>query len=66
MAVMVPVVVMAIIGIASGKAVVIDCPVIMMVMVVIVRVESQYRSFVVQMAMQVLRRRPGELERDDK
>lgn len=65
MAVMVPIVVMAVIGIASGKAVVIDCPVIMMVMVVIVRVESRYRSFVAQMAMQALRRRPGKLERND-
>lgn len=65
MPVMVPVAVMAVIGIASGKAVVIGCPVIMMVMVIIVSVESRYRYFVVQMAMQALRRRPGELERNN-
>lgn len=65
MAVMVPVVVMAVRGVPGCKAVVIDCIGIMMVMVVIVRVESRYRSFVAQMTMQALRRRPGELERND-
>lgn len=65
MAVMVPVVVMSVRGVASSKTVAIDRISIMMVMVVIVRVESRYRSFVAQMAMQALRRRPGELERND-
>jgi len=65
MAVMVPVVVMSVRGVASSKTVAIDRISIMMVMVVIVRVESRYRSFVAQMTMQALRRRPGELERND-
>lgn len=65
MAVMVPIVVMSVRGVASSKTVAIDRISIMMVMVVIVRVESRCRSFVAQMAMQALRRRPGELERND-
>ncbi len=65
MAVMVPVVVMSVRGVASSKTVAIDRISIMMVMVVIVRVESRYRSFVAQMTMQALRRRPGELEGND-
>lgn len=65
MAVMVPVVVMSVRDVPGCKAVVIDRIGIMMVMVVIVRVESRYRSFVAQMTMQALRSRPGELERDD-
>jgi len=65
MAVMVPVVVMAIRGVAGCKTVVVDSIGIMMIMVVIVKVESRYRSFVAQMTMQALRRRPGELERND-
>ncbi|MBZ0094213.1 MAG: hypothetical protein K8H75_02380 [Sulfuricella sp.] len=62
---MVPVVVMAVRGVASSKTVAIDHISIMMVMVVIVRVESRYRSFVAHMTMQAFRCRPGELERDD-
>jgi hypothetical protein len=65
MAIMVPVVVMSVRGVASSKTVAIDRISIMMVMVVIVRVESRYRSFVAQMTMQALRRRPGKLERND-
>ncbi|MDP1704585.1 MAG: hypothetical protein Q8L42_07730, partial [Sulfurimicrobium sp.] len=51
---------------ATGcKNVMIDSIGIMMIMVVIVKVESRCRFFVAQMTMQVLRRRPGELERND-
>lgn len=65
MAVMVPVVIMAIRGVACCKTIVIDSIGMMMIMVVIVKVESRYRSFVAQMTMQALRRRPSELERND-
>ena len=64
MAVVVTVIVVALLGEATSHFVVM-INIAIMVMVVIVIMENGCRSFVIQMTIHALHRRPGELERND-
>ncbi len=65
MAVMVPVVVVAVVGVASSQIVlIVQSGIMMMIMVVIMIMKARSRYFVTQMPVHALYRRPDELERD--